>query len=93
MGKIKTVVIFAAGYVVGAKAGHQRYEQIKNWAQEMWGKPAVQEQVDNATEQAGKLAQEAKERLPGFKSNDKDSTDQNSTGSEKDSHGKDSGQA
>lgn len=70
MGKIKAIVIFGAGYVLGARAGHRRYEQIKNWAQEMWGKPIVQEQIDKAGDQAAKLAgqaaREAKEHLPEF---------------------------
>lgn len=65
MGKIKTLAIFAAGYVIGARAGHGRYEQLRNWAQEMWGKPVVQEQVGKVSEQAGNLAQQAKEHLPG----------------------------
>lgn len=81
MGKIKTIAIFAAGYVVGARAGHKRYEQIKNWVQEMWGKPVVQEQVDKAGEQAGKLTREAKEHLPGSSNGDKKPADQGSTDS------------
>lgn len=100
MGKIKTVVIFAAGYVVGARAGRRRYQQIKNWVQEiknwvqaMWGKPVVQDQIDRAEEQVGKLAHEAMGHLPGFSSDTKAQACQDSAHLSKSSAPKDSGQA
>lgn len=34
---------FAAGYVIGAKAGRERYQQIVETAQEWKNKPAVTE--------------------------------------------------
>ena len=61
---------FGAGYVLGTKAGRERYEQISAKAQELWGHPKVQEQADKAkkqagkvTEQAGKVTEQAKGRL------------------------------
>lgn len=65
MSKLKTIVAFAAGYIVGARAGHGRYEEIKNRAKEMWEKPAVQEQVEKVSEGAKKVAHDAKQHLPG----------------------------
>lgn len=73
MSKIKTVVVFAAGYVLGARAGRLRYEKIKHRAQDLWAKPAVQDRVGRVQEQAGrkvseqvgKATHEVKQRLPG----------------------------
>jgi hypothetical protein len=42
---------FAAGYVLGAKAGRYRYEQIMKVAGRVW----ESEPVDKAREQAGKM--------------------------------------
>jgi hypothetical protein len=39
------VVGLAAGYVLGAKAGRGRYEEIKRTASTLWGDPRVQRQV------------------------------------------------
>ncbi|WP_431842924.1 YtxH domain-containing protein [Calidifontibacter indicus] len=50
MGKISFLAGFAAGYVLGARAGEQRYEQIKLQAGKAWAHPAVQEKVDEATQ-------------------------------------------
>ncbi|MDQ2850339.1 MAG: hypothetical protein M3Y49_06325 [Actinomycetota bacterium] len=51
MGKLSFLVGLAAGYVLGAKAGERRYEQIKLQASKAWEHPAVQEQVTKAGEQ------------------------------------------
>lgn len=42
----------AFGYVLGARAGRQRYEQIKNRADAAWADPRVQDKVATATEVA-----------------------------------------
>ena len=52
-GKILLVVGLAAGYVLGAKAGRTRYNQIKHTAQKLWNDPRVQEQVTAVTEVDG----------------------------------------
>ncbi len=31
--KLKTIIIFTAGYILGARAGRKRYEQIKGLVQ------------------------------------------------------------
>ncbi|TWP37990.1 protoporphyrinogen oxidase [Leekyejoonella antrihumi] len=51
MGKLSFLIGFGAGYVVGARAGKERYEQIKLQAGKVWQHPAVQQHVANATEQ------------------------------------------
>ncbi len=47
-GKILFVVGLAAGYVLGARAGRERYEDIKRAAGRLWNDPRVQHQVRNA---------------------------------------------
>lgn len=51
---------FAAGYVLGAKAGTQRYEQIVAKARELAGMPAVQEVTSNLSQTASSVADKAK---------------------------------
>jgi len=63
MSKIMMTAAFGAGYVLGTKAGRERYEQISAKAQELWGHPKVQEQADKVKEQAGKVTEQAKGRL------------------------------
>lgn len=45
-GKIGIVVGFAAGYVLGSRAGRERYDQIKSGFLQVWNTPPVQERVD-----------------------------------------------
>lgn len=60
-GKILIVVGLAAGYVLGAKAGRGRYEDIKRVANRLWGDPRVQRQVKNVE---GRAMDFAKEKAP-----------------------------
>lgn len=53
MKKLSVLVIGAAGYVLGSRAGRERYEQIKRQATKAWNKPVVQNAADNV-EQAVK---------------------------------------
>jgi hypothetical protein len=41
--KTGLIVGFAAGYVLGSKAGRERYEQIRRWWDRFSGNPAVQQ--------------------------------------------------
>lgn len=67
-GKLLLVVGLAAGYVLGARAGRERYEDIKRTAAKLWNSPGVQRQVrtaedfakDKAPEVVGFLADGAK---------------------------------
>jgi hypothetical protein len=43
-GRILFVVGLGAGYVLGAKAGRQRYEQIASAADKVWHSPSVTKQ-------------------------------------------------
>ncbi|WP_438856214.1 YtxH domain-containing protein [Agromyces sp. M3QZ16-3] len=44
-GKILFVVGLGVGYVLGTRAGRERYEQIQKAAQGVWNQPAVQDGV------------------------------------------------
>ncbi len=47
-GKILFVAGLGLGYVLGTRAGRERYEQLKSSAMKLWNDPRVQRQVDNA---------------------------------------------
>jgi hypothetical protein len=47
-GKILLVVGLAVGYVLGTRAGREKYEEIKATATKLWNDPRVQKQVNNA---------------------------------------------
>jgi hypothetical protein len=49
-GKLLFVTGIAVGYVLGARAGRKRYEQIKSAAESVWNTPTVQKGVDSARE-------------------------------------------
>ena len=50
MGKPSFIAGVAAGYVLGAKAGQKRYEQIRSRATQVWGSDPVQTRVDTVKE-------------------------------------------
>ena len=45
-GKFLFVVGLGVGYVLGTRAGRERYEQIRRAAQSVWNQPTVQEGVE-----------------------------------------------
>jgi hypothetical protein len=47
-GKLLLVVGLGVGYVLGSRAGRERYEQIKVAAGRLWNDPRVQRQVKQA---------------------------------------------
>lgn len=47
-GKILLVVGFGVGYLLGTRAGRERYEQIKGAVSKLWNDPRVQRTVDQA---------------------------------------------
>ncbi|WP_261166899.1 hypothetical protein [Microbacterium sp. Marseille-Q6965] len=47
-GKVGLVIGLGVGYVLGTRAGRQRYEQIKVQALRLWNLDPVQEQVGRA---------------------------------------------
>jgi hypothetical protein len=58
--KLTLAVGFGAGYVLGAKAGKERYSQIQAKFNELMGKPAVQDFTSNVTSTASAAADKAK---------------------------------
>jgi len=52
MGKLTFIAGMAAGYVLGARAGKQRYEQIRRTSGKVWNSGPVQKQVSTAKEAA-----------------------------------------
>ncbi len=52
MGKLSFIAGLAAGYVLGAKAGRQRYEQIARTSGKVWNSDPVQTQVARGKEAA-----------------------------------------
>ena len=52
MPRMSFLVGLAAGYVLGARAGKQRYEQIKTVSGKVWQSQPVQKQVAAAKESA-----------------------------------------
>ena len=50
IGKLSLLAGAAIGYVLGAKAGHRRYEQIMGRATKAWSSDPVQAKVDTAKE-------------------------------------------
>ena len=56
MRKLMTLTAFAAGYVLGAKAGRERYEQIRRIALRVRDNPRVQETAHGAADLAREQA-------------------------------------
>lgn len=61
--KILVVIVGAIAYVFGAKAGHERYEQIRDQAMRLWRDPRVREKASEAADVVKDKAPEAKDRL------------------------------
>ena len=55
----------AIGYVLGSRAGRERYEQIKRTAQRVADSPRFQEAAGVMGAQASKLAEVAREKVGG----------------------------
>lgn len=60
--KLALVVGFGAGYVLGAKAGQERYRQIEDKFREVAGMPAVQSATENVKDTATGVAETAKQK-------------------------------
>ncbi len=61
--KLTLALGFGAGYVLGAKAGTQRYEQIVAKAREIAGMPAVQNATATVQQTAAPLVDKAKDTV------------------------------
>jgi hypothetical protein len=60
-GKLSLAVGFAAGYVLGSKAGRERYEQIVGATRRLWSNQTVQSTAGVLQAQASDLVTKAKE--------------------------------
>jgi hypothetical protein len=62
-GKIAVLVGGAVGYVLGTRAGRERYEQIKTQAQSLWQNPKVRETASQAQDYAKEKAPEVRHKV------------------------------
>lgn len=69
MSKLVLLGVGAAGYVLGAKAGRERYEQIVRAARRVRSDPQVQQKAAEATEFAKEKAPDLKEQATGLAKN------------------------
>jgi hypothetical protein len=69
MGKATFILGLGVGYVLGSRAGRERYDQLKERATGVWNNPRVQDKVDAAGQTAksavGSATQKVGERMPG----------------------------
>lgn len=50
IGKMQFIAGLGVGYVLGTRSGRERYQQMKDKAQDMWQDPRVQDRADYAQE-------------------------------------------
>ncbi|AGZ39936.1 hypothetical protein [Actinoplanes friuliensis] len=62
-GKLMFITGLAAGFVLGSRAGREKYEEISANAKKVWEHPTVQEAAGVAQAQANKLYTEGKDKL------------------------------
>jgi hypothetical protein len=55
-GKAAFIVGTGVGYVLGTRAGRQRFEKIKGWSRQAWENPQVQARVTEVKAKAGDFA-------------------------------------
>lgn len=63
MSKIALALAAAGGYVLGAKAGRERYEQIQQQASRLWSDPRVQKAKAQARDTAAEAGAAAKDTV------------------------------
>jgi hypothetical protein len=63
MSRILVVAVGAAAYVLGARAGRERYNQISDLARSLWRDPRVQKKASQAAEVVKDQAPKAGEHL------------------------------
>ena len=68
MSKIMIVAAGVAGYVLGAKAGRRRYEQIAGQAQRVWTDPRVRDKTGQVADVIKDKVPQVTSRLPGRRS-------------------------
>jgi hypothetical protein len=78
-GKLMFLTGLAAGFVLGSRAGREKYEEIRGSAKKLWESPSVQEAAGVAQAQAAKLYSEGKDKLQSSKLGEKLQATTNST--------------
>lgn len=62
MGKLSLLIGFGAGYVLGAKAGTERYDQIVATVRDLAGRPEVQKATHAVSQQVAETAADLGEK-------------------------------
>jgi hypothetical protein len=68
--KTLTLVAGAAGYVLGARAGRERYEQMKEQADRLMNNPTVQKAAGDAQDVVADKAPVIKDKVAGMRKKD-----------------------
>ena len=63
MRKLTLLIGLGAGYVLGAKAGEERYVQIKKAVEDLRGKPQVQQATEVVQQAASDLSHQAGQKI------------------------------
>ncbi len=83
MNKLLLLVGAGVGYVLGARAGRERYDQIADQANKLWTDPRVQTKVEEAKvkgpEMAQKVSEQAKAKVDEVKSKTSGGSSSNSS--------------
>lgn len=61
MSKVTLLIAGGIGYVLGARAGRERYDQIVAAVNKAWGSEPVQDAVDQVKDQAPQVAHKVSE--------------------------------
>ena len=64
--RVMFIAGFAVGFVVGARAGRERYEQIVTYTKNVAGHPAVQKVTQTVTVKTTEYAKTAASKAPDF---------------------------
>ena len=78
-GKLMFITGLAAGFVLGSRAGREKYEEITANAKKVWEHPTVQEAAGVAQAQANKLYTEGKDKIGSSKLGEKINSGSSST--------------
>lgn len=63
MGKISLLVGAGVGYVLGTRAGREKYDKMAAEAQKLWRDPRVQQKTDKAKHAAEDMAHKAGDKV------------------------------
>jgi hypothetical protein len=80
-GKAALLIGAAAGYVLGARAGRERYQEIMSKADQLWHDPKVQEKASQAQDMAKTAAQKTAGKAKDAKSKAGSSSDSSTSSS------------